>query len=174
MTRTHEATDLLPVASIPIRPGIDIDALLHAVVCDLRAEGFRLAGFLQARGGGDVRLSDLAGGGSHGITQRLGPGSHGCKLDPRGLAEAAAVALAALNGRPDLLVIPRFGKAEVEGEGLRAVIARACELQIPVLVAVREASAPAWQDFTGGLARTLPAELGAVLHWCRTALAHPA
>ncbi|MCE6952341.1 DUF2478 domain-containing protein [Cereibacter sphaeroides] len=165
----HDETERLILAAIPLgAPGVD--ALLDEVVAVLRAEGLILAGFLQERQpDGEVRIRDLATGGAQGITQRLGPGSRGCKLDPQALAGAAAGALATLGADPDLLVIPRFGKAEAEGHGLRTVIERACERQIPVLVAVRQDSRPAWDDFTGGLAEELPLDRGAVLDWCRTA-----
>lgn len=171
MKQSDIPDERLPIAALPIRPDAPIDRLLAWVVADLQADGLRIAGFRQCDG---VRLEDLITGASYPITQSLGPGSSGCRLDPQGLAVAAAAALAALEEGPDLLLIPRFGKAEMEGEGMRAVIARACERDVPVLVAVRSSAEPAWQAFAGGLSHWLPAEREAVTGWCRTACAERA
>lgn len=160
------------IAAVALGPDVPVDALLAAVVAELVAEGRRLAGFRQVRrADGGMAVEDLAGPGVFGISQSLGPGSQGCSLDPRGLAEAAGAALVAIEAAPDLILLPRFGKAEAEGHGFRAVIARACERQIPVLVAVRADCEPSWQEFTGGLAERLPPEPGALLAWCRAAMA---
>ncbi|MGP3696718.1 DUF2478 domain-containing protein [Rhodobacter sp. NSM] len=161
----------LPVAALPIRADVPIDPLLAAVVATLRAEGLRPAGFLQREG---TRLEDLVSGALYPITQDLGPGSSGCRLDPEGLAIAAAAGIAALERSPDLLVIPRFGKAETEGEGMRGLIGRACERGVPVLVAVRPSSEPAWEAFAGGLCQWLPPDGEAALRWCRAACAERA
>ena len=158
------------IAGIPIPAGGAVDPLLARLVAELRAEGLRLVGFLQGRlPDGGMAVEDLAGGRLIGITQRLGPGSQGCRLDPQGLAEAAVLALHALDGGADLLVIPRFAKAEAEGQGFRAVIEKACAMQVPVLAAVRTDFAAAWDEFTGGLARPLPPEPQVILNWCRQA-----
>ncbi|SIO38145.1 Protein of unknown function [Rhodovulum sp. ES.010] len=159
------------IAAIPLAENVPVDALLAGVVAALAAEGCRVAGFRQMRTDGGIALEDLAGGDMFAISQSLGPGSRGCSLDPRGLAEAAGAALRALETGPDLVVLPRYGKAEAEGHGFRAVIARACERQIPVLVAVRPACESSWLEFTGGLAARLDPDPDALLSWCRAALA---
>ncbi|SNS68679.1 Nucleoside-triphosphatase THEP1 [[Luteovulum] sphaeroides subsp. megalophilum] len=156
------------IAALPVRQDVPVDALLADVAAQLAAEGLRTAGFLQRDG---VRLEDLTSGALYPITQDLGPGSSGCRLDPAGLALAAAAGLAALERGADLLVIPRFGKAEIEGEGMRGVIGRACELGVPTLVGVRESAEPAWETFAGGLAEWIAPERQAVASWCRTACA---
>ncbi|TDX28256.1 DUF2478 domain-containing protein [Rhodovulum visakhapatnamense] len=168
-----ETSDDAPyrVAAIPLVEDLAIDALLAKVVAALRAEGVRVAGFRQGRAPeGGMAVEDLTGGGVFSISQDLGPGSQGCKLDPQGLAEAACAALAALETGPDLLILPRFGKAEVEGHGFRSVIERACERQVPVLVAVKPDCTAAWTDFTGGVADRLVPERAAVLDWCRAGI----
>ncbi|NDK36066.1 DUF2478 domain-containing protein [Rhodovulum sulfidophilum] len=159
------------VAAIPLSPELSVDALLATVEATLRAEGARLAGFRQRRGAdGGMAVEDLTGGGVFSISQQLGAGSQGCRLDPQGLAEAACAALATLETGPDLLILPRFGKAEVEGHGFRAVIERACERQVPVLVAVKPDCVAAWEAFTGGAADRLDPDRGALLAWCRAGL----
>lgn len=170
-----------PIADIPFRGRAPIDALLAAVVGRLRRDGVRVAGFLQeddsgiagADACGSMRLRDLAGGGVMGISQDLGRFSRGCRLDSVALTEAAGRLEASLHAGADLLVVNRFGKAEADGSGLRPVIARAISDGIPVLVPVREDYAPAWADFHGGLAASLPAEAEAVLDWCRRAVRRP-
>ena len=167
-----------PIADIPFKGRAPIDALLAVVVERLRQDGVRVIGFLQeddsASVGADacstMRLRDLAGGGVMGISQDLGRFSEGCRLDSVALTEAAGRLEAALEAGADLLVVNRFGKAEAAGSGLRPVIARAIADNIPVLVPVREDYAPAWANFHGGLAASLPAEAEAVLDWCQRAV----
>ncbi|MFN3461522.1 MAG: DUF2478 domain-containing protein [Oceanibaculum sp.] len=170
------------IADIPFRGRAPVDALLAAVVLRLRQDGVRVVGFLQeddsavlgGEAGADacstMRLRDLDSGALHGISQDLGRFSEGCRLDSAALSEAAGRLEAALEAGADLLVVNRFGKAEADGSGLRPVIARAMAAGIPVLVPVREDYAPAWADFHGGMADSLPAEAEAVLDWCRRAL----
>lgn len=85
------------IAALPVRQDVPVDALLADVAAQLAAEGLRTAGFLQRDG---VRLEDLTSGALYPITQDLGPGSSGCRLDPAGLALAAAAGLAALERGP--------------------------------------------------------------------------
>ena len=68
------------------------------------------------------------------------------------------------------MILNRFGKAEAEGGGLRPVFARAMEAGIPVLTAVRAPYIEAWAQFHGHLASDLPADIDAVLAWCRDAV----
>ncbi|MCB6179305.1 DUF2478 domain-containing protein [Rhodobacter sp. Har01] len=160
------------IAAVFMADKAEIDPKLAALVATLAAEGWRVAGLLQTRSScGDMAVCELVSGQVFGIAQNLGPAAQGCKLDPRGLAEAAGAALGGLQSGADLLVIPRFGQAEAEGHGVRAVIEQACQIGVPVLVAVREGHAPAWERFAGGLAKTLPADLPALLTWCRRARA---
>ena len=145
-----------------------VDQGLASIAAEFAARGLRVAGFLQTRlAEGGMVVRDLAGGGIYRVTQDLGRGSRGCRLDPGGLAEASGAALAALDVGADLLLIPRFGKAEAEGHGFRTVIERACEAQIPVLVAVRPAFEGAWDAFSGGLAEKLAPDPQVMLAWCR-------
>ncbi|MEQ8252267.1 MAG: DUF2478 domain-containing protein [Oceanibaculum nanhaiense] len=166
------------IADIPFKGRAPIDALLATVVGRLRQGGVRVAGFLQEDDSGidgtdacgSMRLRDLDNGAVHGISQDLGRFSTGCRLDSAALTEAAGLLEAAIDAGAELVVVNRFGKAEADGSGLRLVIARAMAAGIPVLVPVREDYAPAWADFHGGMADSLPAEAEAVLDWCHRAL----
>ncbi|TCO69878.1 uncharacterized protein DUF2478 [Rhodovulum euryhalinum] len=171
MDQASEVMAEIRIAAIPLVEDVSVDTLLAGVVAALMAQGHRLAGFRQTRTDAcGMAVEDLSGGGLFGISQRLGPGSTGCSLDPQGLAEAAGAALLALEAGPDLVVLPRYGKAEAEGHGFRAVIEKACERQIPVLAAVRRDCTASWEDFTGGCADWLAPEPEAVLDWCRRAM----
>ncbi|TCM86980.1 DUF2478 domain-containing protein [Rhodovulum steppense] len=171
MTGTEEGTAEPRIAAFPIAAGVPVDTLLAGLVAALQAEGWRLAGFRQTGlADGGMAVVALSDGAVFGISQALGPGATGCRLDPRGLAAAAGAALVALDAGADLVVLPRFGKAEAEGGGFRTVIERACACGIPALVAVRPDYAAAWEAFTGGLAQNLSPEPRALLDWCRATL----
>lgn len=166
------------IAEIRFKGRAPIDALLAVVVARLRQDGVRVAGFLQEDDSGidgtdacgSMRLRDLDNGAVHGISQDLGRFSTGCRLDSAALTEAAGLLEAAIDAGAELVVVNRFGKAEVDGGGLRPVIARAMAAGIPVLVPVREDYAPAWAEFHGDMAESLPADADTVLDWCRAAL----
>jgi len=166
----------LSLAAISYDKGARIDDFLTEVAARLSAEGVRVRGLLQENFGDDPNCSvmilvDLGSSGRFGISQDLGAYAQGCRLDPGGLASAGGQTDAAL-ADADLLVLNKFGRAEAEqGAGLRSTIARALELGIPVLTAVRPPYSDAWAEFHGGLAVTLAPHLEAVLAWCRGAVA---
>lgn len=166
----------LSLAAIAVNDRTAVDALFDRVIATLRAEGFCIAGYVQ-RETPDAReccpetlVEDVETGALVRISQALGAGSKGCRLDPQALAGVAGAALARLDTPPDLMVLNRFGKGESEGRGLRVVFEKALELEIPVLTCVKENYRPAWVDYAGELAGTLPADEDAVLAWCRAAL----
>src|SRR3954469_24730680 len=51
--------------------------------------------------------------------------SRGCRLDPSGLADAAVWLREAVQSRPDMRFVNRFGRQEAAGQGLRSEIAEA-------------------------------------------------
>ncbi len=69
---------------------------------------------------------------------------------------------------PDLLIVNKFGKAEALGRGFRPVIARALELEVPVLVGLNRSNRESFDAFAEGLAEFLPAEPSAILAWCES------
>ena len=108
------------------------------------------------------------------ISQDLGPGASGCRLDPGAMAEAVALASAALAriaaeapGRR-LCIVNKFGKVEAEGQGFRPLIAEALGAGIPVLTSVTPVYRPAFEAFVADLATPLPdgATLESVRAWC--------
>lgn len=82
----------------------------------------------------------------------------GCRVDPAALQEAAALIAAAFNKDPELVIINKFGRLEVEGLGLGEVISDAVDRGIPLVVGVPERHVASFREFTCGLAEE--AQLG--------------
>jgi hypothetical protein len=55
----------------------------------------------------------------------------------------------ALAGGAELVIVNKFGRQEVLGQGLRQEIAAALLAGLPLLIAVRRDFLPAWRDFAG-------------------------
>lgn len=143
--------------------------LLEKLSQHLQARGHKVGGVLQRRGtcGPQAPLEavDLMTGQYTRLCQTLGPGSQSCRLDPRGLAEAAAWVQRATEQGADLIIIDKFGKQEAQGRGLRAEISQAALSGIPVLTAVSKRIFPEWQDFTGGYGTTLICRHDIAMQW---------
>ncbi|HVL72396.1 MAG TPA: DUF2478 domain-containing protein [Beijerinckiaceae bacterium] len=147
------------------------DVMLADTVRRLQGRGLTVGGLLQEAKGDDasccetLTLQDIGTGRRVDIFQNRGPGARGCRLDPAGLAHAASFLRAAIEARPDVLFVNRFGRQEAEGRGLADEIAAAVLAEIPIVVAVGEALLPAWQAYAGGEGTRLdgPAALEA---WC--------
>jgi len=137
------------------------DQALRRVVRQFEAAGRRLAGVVQrdtpreGRTGCDMTLEELSTGVDIEISQDRGPHAHGCRLDLGDMARAIQLASTALRGAPDLLVLNKFGKTEVEGGGFRALIAEAIDRGVPVLIAVPYRNIDPWRVFAGELAREI-------------------
>lgn len=152
-----------------------IDRVLAALAAELGAGGWRLAGVVQENPEVPGRRCDmdlilLGAGARFRISQCLGPLSRGCRLDPAGLEAAVGHVAAGLEAeRPELMILNKFGKAELAGRGFRPVIARALELEVPVLIGLNRANLDGFEAFAGGAAEVLPAEPEALRLWCRGA-----
>lgn len=123
--------------------------------------GVQLAGLVQLsekkpdRVKCDMHLRDLASGEFHSISDDRGPHSRGCVLNTDRLLRACEAAGAELSGKTDLLVLCKFGKTEVEGGGFRALIAKALELSVPVLIGVPVINLAPFREFAADLAREI-------------------
>lgn len=172
-------TNVSRLAAIRISDDTPTDHLLETVARTLQQEGRIVAGFIQRKGPHDLSghaemvLEEIPGGRRFCISQPLGRESRGCRLDPRAIAGLAGPLLAAIEDRPDLLVLNRFGKGESEGQGLRAVFEKAFVLGIPVLTSVKQIYVGAWERFTDSCAASLPPRLEDVLGWSRNVVARP-
>ncbi|MCB1361426.1 MAG: DUF2478 domain-containing protein [Rhodobacter sp.] len=150
------------------------DRLLADVAARLSAEGWRLSGVVQVntdRPGSrrcDMDLRVLGRGEVVRISQALGEASQGCRLDPEGLETAVALVETTMAPLPRLLILNKFGKAEVEGRGFRALIGEALAQGVPVLLGLKRDNLPGFEAFAQGLGQPVAADLPSVLAWCRT------
>lgn len=148
------------------------DDTFRAVANTLARDRCRLAGVMPLPAVQDDRhrcdqdLVDLSSGRRLSIHQALGRGSTGCRLDADALeAIVAAVGQQMEVQRPEILIVNRFGKLEATGRGFCPLIARALDLEIPVLVGVNDLNRAAFDAFASGLALELPDQPGPVLEW---------
>lgn len=153
------------------------DRLLAETAQTLRARGRIVAGVIQinrenARAGRcDMDLAVLGHDHVLRISQNLGPHARGCRLDPTGLEQAVGLVERALEARPQLLIVNKFGKTEIEGRGFRRAIGHALAEGIPVLTAVNTANRDRFLTFSEGLAESVAPQAGAILDWCERACA---
>ena len=149
------------------------DQFLTEVVAGLEALGLPLAGTVQTnaprpdRPKCDMDLRILPDGPIVRISEDRGGLARGCMLDHAALEQTVAAVAARLDGAA-MLIVNKFGKHEAGGRGLVVVIAEALARGMPVLVGVNALNLADFNRFAGGLAEALPADLDAVLHWCRS------
>lgn len=149
----------------------DTDLLLFGLARRLIGQGLRPCGTVQINserecdGPCDMDVQVLPDGPVIRISQSLGQGSRGCRLDPAALETAVAQVSATLAEGGDVLIVNKFGKHEAEGRGFRPVIAEAIERGIPVLVGLNPLNAPAFVEFTGGLAEEVAPDPETLLAW---------
>lgn len=150
-----------------------VDALLCEVARRLQDEGVALAGAVQENTEHDPRhkcqmdLRILSGSEVVRISQDLGVLAKGCRLDPDGLERAVGLVDRALDAAPQLMIINKFGKQELEGRGFRPLVGKALGLGIPVIVAMNRGSVEGFQAFAGGMAEALDHDVDGILDWCR-------
>lgn len=148
-----------PVTAVLYENGKEIENLLAGIADHLRQNGFKLAGYIQrdrpkpGRSDCDMMLEDIATGHHLNISEDRGAAARGCKLDISALLEAGELLSQAIDERPDLLILNKFGKSEHEGGGLRPLIIRATELDVPVLIAVPMRNIASWREFVGDMNR---------------------
>jgi hypothetical protein len=156
------------------------DAAIIDAVVRLRADGIDVRGLLQEGTEGSTSccatlfLEDIGSGRQVEIFQNRGRETRGCRLDASGLAEASAWLREAIESRPDVLVLNRFGRQEAEGRGLIDEIGTAVMAGIPVIIPVNEKLLPEWDAFSGGSYDRMPADPDSILQWCRSIVAAPA
>lgn len=140
---------------------VNFEAFLQDITGVMSAQGLRLAGLVQhsqpkpGRTKCDIYLRDLSTDELHGISNDRGPHASGCVLNTDRLLTACEVAEAGLSDQADLLVLSKFGKAEVEGGGFRSLMIRALELSVPILIGVPAINLTPFRTFADGLAREI-------------------
>jgi nucleoside-triphosphatase THEP1 len=154
-----------------------IDLLMREAARRLRARGLKLGGLVQhnvEKDGIDcaeMLLEDLASGRRVSISLERTKGSSSCRLDPSGLAEAAALGAQGIGHGVDLAIISKFGAQEAAGKGLRQEIALAATSSNPLLTSVSRRLLPAWRDFIGEDWTKLTPDPAAIEAWGLAAVA---
>ena len=137
----------------------------------LRTRGVPVGGLLQRFGGRlpsgkpSMWLDDVATGAVIRLDQPRGPGATSCTLDPSALASAACLLRNAANSGARVIVVPRFGSVEAEGGGLRMEIAEAVLSGAVVIIGVRPALLPDFEQFLGSPGTTLRPCAAAIAGW---------
>ncbi len=172
-------TAALPIAAIVHDHGDGADALMRAFVERQCRAGLDVRGLVTDPGAGGPRrsrrrLRDIRTGESFEIFQDLGAGSQACCLDVFRLAAASAALRVAGNGRPDLVVVSRYGRQEADGGGFAAEFLALMAEGIPVLTIVAGEFLVDWRRFTGGLGVELPVDADRLHAWGARVCAVPA
>jgi nucleoside-triphosphatase THEP1 len=152
------------------------DALLAQVAQALLAKGLRVAGAIQHNHGAasngrcHMDLEILTGNHVVRISQDLGPHARGCRLDPGALEEAVGQVIGAIHegaeNRPEILIVNKFGKQEIEGRGFRPAIGAAMAAEIPVFVIVPSTSLAAFEAFSEGVGEAVVGGTDDIADWC--------
>jgi hypothetical protein len=160
-----------PILAVVYTDGIAADRFLADLGYSLRASGVLVAGLVQLNtfvrdpAKCDMKIEELSSGKVLQLSEDRGKESRGCRLDSSVLAEAAALLVRALDRKPEVLILNKFGKTEAEGGGVRDVLARAAEQGVPLIVGVPFRNIDQWRLFAGDLAQECQAEPAIVQRW---------
>jgi hypothetical protein len=152
--------------------GFSPDTVLREAVTALQGRGLGVGGLLQTgRSGnavdcGELALEDIGSGRRIQAFERRGQGTRGCKLDTSSLAEAGGWLRAAIDRKPDILFINRFGRQEAGGRGLTDEIAAAVTAEIPLVIAVGRMLLPEWLAFAGDDVVRTEVDARLIEMWC--------
>jgi hypothetical protein len=147
----------------------DPDAVLRDFADEVKRQGFRAVGLVQAGQCADSSLSAVLvhSGEKLLLAQDFDPAAAGCRLDVGRLEGVGARVAEALEAGADLLIINRFGKRERDGKGLAYLIDRALGADIPVVIAVSQDRFAEWIKYAGGMSVKLACEQPALETWWR-------
>ncbi len=161
----------LSILAVVYTDGLAADKLLAAWGYALRTAGLSVAGLVQFNsferdpGKCDMAVEELFSGTVLQVSEDRGKEARGCRLDRSKLTEAAGLLLAALEEKPDILVVNKFGKVEAEGEGLRDALAKAVELEVPIVVGVPFRNLDQWRAFVGDMAEECSVDSAQLQRW---------
>lgn len=147
----------------------DPDAVLRDFADEVKQQGFRAVGLVQAGQCADSSLSAVLvhSGEKLLLAQNFDPAAAGCRLDVSRLQDVGMRVGEALEAGAHLLIINRFGKRERDGKGLAYLIERALGADIPVIIAVSEDRFAEWIKYAGGMSVKLACERAALETWWR-------
>jgi hypothetical protein len=157
------------IAALVYRPGENPDKILSSFLYDLRNSGHNAIGLLQRR---RPHLQDAR----ETVEFYLIPATDndGSCVEKQGsitkssdsqLQRLCGRLLQSLDGRPDIVVLNRFGSLEACGLGLIEVFSKAIGQDVPVLIAVPDALFRDWLKVVQGLAVKLPCCRGDLDRW---------
>jgi len=160
-----------PMLAVVYSDGIAADRFLADLGYSLRSAGLTVAGLVQLNSfvrdpaRCDMAVEELFSGTILQLSEDRGQQARGCRLDRSVLSEAAALLIKALAEKPDLLILNKFGKSEAEGAGLRDVVARAVDEEVPVILGVPYRNLDQWRIFAGDLAQECSLDSQIVGSW---------
>jgi nucleoside-triphosphatase THEP1 len=145
------------------------DRLLRDFAEDLRRSGHRVVGAIQHAVDSPVAAElgavMLPGEEIVDLGHHHDDNAHSCGIDTKRLASIARAITAAIQEGVDLVIINRFGKLEVQGDGLIRLIGQAVDADIPVVTAVPEHRFTAWIKYSDGMSVRLPCRRAALDAW---------
>jgi hypothetical protein len=157
------------VAAIVYGAADDPDAVLAEFIKDLLAQGVDAIGLLQRR---DLRRPDMSGPVEFFLIPDADapkvcwkPHSSPIRSCGAQLRDFGSRLELALERRPDLIVLNRFGWLEVCGSGLLNLLACAIERDVPVAIAVPEGLFGRWLIVAQGLAVRLRCDRVSLDRW---------
>jgi hypothetical protein len=183
MTTTHQWTPR-PPTHLTARVGvllydnsIDADTILSDAVARIHSRGIAVGGLLQCfgerlpNGKRSMWVEDIGSGSLIRLDRPRGPGAIACLLDPDALAQSACMLQRAIDSKPELIVVSRFGNAEADGRGMRAEFANAICSGSAVLVAVKFSLLNDLEAFLGAPAHLLLPSAEAITAWAEITVA---
>jgi hypothetical protein len=181
---TKQRTIPRPPAHLTVRVGvliydasIEVDSVMAEAVDRIQARDISVGGLLQcfgerlSNGKRSMWVEDIASGALIRLDRPRGSGAMACLLDPDALSQAACMLQRAIDSRPDIIVVSRFGNAEADGRGMRAEFADAICSGAPVLIAVKFALLNDLEAFLGAPAHVLLPSADAIADWAENVVA---
>ncbi|MFY0616538.1 MAG: DUF2478 domain-containing protein [Shimia sp.] len=149
----------------------ELDLLLADFAERLESRGLKARGIVQTNTGCEIEgrcdmdVRVLPNGPVIRISQDLGKAARGCRLDPDAMATAINEVSRTLSEPFDVFVLNKFGKQESEGRGFRDLLAEALSSGATVIAGTNPLNAQVFEEFSGGLATQVPANIDALLDW---------
>ena len=150
------------LAAIVYEEGASVDHLIAFFADELQTDGRRVGGIVhlpddEEPASRNVTLVDLV------VGDRWRQ-SHARRSQAEAVAAKRRI-LAAIEARVDLVIVPRFGAAEITGGGQADTFGTLAAFGMPILTAVRREDVEAWLRFTGGIGTLLACRLRVVRTW---------
>ena len=149
---------------------VEVQVIFRALADKWRPD-LRLAGLVAEDHGLPDRhchagyLRNLTTGARFSIFHDRGPGVPMCHLDGIGAVAAADGVQGDIEAGCDLVLLNKFGKLEIAGDGLASAFRAAISAGLPLLTSVSPAHDEAWRRFVDREFAVLPADPAAIDLW---------